>query len=101
MHRFVHLRDNKVEQNEFIYSYWDNGAKYQVTDEDIRVNVKISIVSLGLEKHGIMSNRVLSYSLRSRGAMEIKFSGADNHDTKNMGRWSSDTFLIYVHDQLA
>ena len=46
--RSVHLRDNKEEKNEFIYSYWDNGTKYQVIDEGIRVNVKRSIVSLGV-----------------------------------------------------
>ncbi len=33
--------------------------------------------------------------------MAIKFAGADRDDIKKMGRWSSDTFLLYIHDQIA
>jgi len=30
--------------------------------------------------------------------MSLKFAGADRDDIKKLGRWSSDTFLIYIHD---
>ena len=33
--------------------------------------------------------------------MALNFSGADRNDIKNIGRWSSDTFLIYIHGQIA
>ena len=33
--------------------------------------------------------------------MALKFAGADRDDIKKMGRWSSDTFLMYIHDQIA
>ena len=33
--------------------------------------------------------------------MALKMPGADRDDIKKMGRWSSDTFLIYIHDQIA
>ena len=33
--------------------------------------------------------------------MVLKFVGADKDDIKKMGRWSSDTFLTYIHDQIA
>ena len=32
--------------------------------------------------------------------MSLKFLDADCDDIKKMGRWSSDTFLIYIHDQI-
>ena len=33
--------------------------------------------------------------------MALKFAGADRDDIKKMGRWSSDTWLVYIHDQIA
>ena len=33
--------------------------------------------------------------------MALKFSGADRDDIKKMGRWSSETCLVYIHDQIA
>ena len=32
--------------------------------------------------------------------MAIKFSLSDQYDIKKMGRWSSDTILIYIHHQI-
>ena len=33
--------------------------------------------------------------------MALKFAGADRDDIKKFGRWTSDTFLLYIHDQIA
>jgi len=33
--------------------------------------------------------------------MALEFAGADRDDIKNMGRWSSDNFLLYIHNQIA
>ena len=48
-----------------------------------------------------MSNRVGSHYFREEGDMVLKFSGSDWDDIKKMGRWSLDTFLIYIHNQIA
>ena len=32
--------------------------------------------------------------------MALKFAGANRDNIKKMGRWSGDTFLIYIHDQI-
>ena len=42
-----------------------------------------------------------THSFRAGGAMAIKFSSGNRDDTKKMGRWSSDTFLMYIHNQIA
>jgi len=52
-------------------------------------------------KNNIIASRVGTYSMRAGGAMALKFSGADKDDIKNMGQWSSDTFFVYTHDQIA
>jgi len=33
--------------------------------------------------------------------MALKFAGANREDIKKLGRWSGDTFLMYIHDQIA
>ena len=52
-------------------------------------------------KNGITSSHIGSHSLQAGGAMALAFAGADYDDIKKMGRWISDTFLIYIHDQIA
>ena len=32
--------------------------------------------------------------------MELKFDGTDRDHIKKMDWWSSDTFLVYIHDQI-
>ena len=99
--RFIHLRNNEAKQEETISTYWDHLGKCNITDEDMRVALRRAVIKLGLAKNGITSKRVGTHSLRAGGAMALKFAGADRDDIKKMGRWSSDTFLIYIHDQIA
>ena len=33
--------------------------------------------------------------------MTITFTGGYRDDRKKLGRWSSDTFLMYIHNQIA
>ena len=69
-----------------------------VTDEDTRIAIRRSVITFGLSKNRILPERLGSHPLRSGGVMALKFSGADRDDIKKMGRRSSDTFLIYIHD---
>lgn len=32
--------------------------------------------------------------------MALKLNGADRDIIKKLGRWSSDTFLLYIHEQI-
>ena len=99
--RFIHLRDNHARGVDIISSYWDHLDRTTVVDVDIRVALRQAVIKLDLGKNGITAGRVGSHSLRAGGAMSLKFAGADRDDIKKMGRWSSDTFLIYIHDQIA
>ena len=99
--RFIHMRTNCASDNDILSSFWDHLGQGHVTDEDMRVAIRRAVIALRLEKNGILPSRVGTHSLRAGGAMALKFAGADRDDIKKMGRWSSDTFLVYIHDQIA
>ena len=99
--RFVHLRENKAKDDDIISSYWDHLGRGTLTDVDIRVSLRRAVILLDLGKNGITAERVGTHSLRAGGAMALLFAGATRDEIKKMGRWSSDTWLVYIHDQIA
>jgi len=54
----------------------------------------------GLFERGYSQSRVSSHSLRAGGAMALKLNGKADSTIKIMGRWSSDTFITYIHSQI-
>ena len=49
---------------------------------------------------GYTVDRVLSHSLRAGGAMAMKLSGASDSTIMRIGRWTSLTYLTYIHSQI-
>jgi hypothetical protein len=72
-----------------------------ITPGDINAALKNTAEVLGLAKHNIHPKDISSHSLRAGGAMALHLGGAPAHTIKILGRWSSDTFLLYIHEQLA
>jgi len=56
---------------------------------------------LNLNQQGLLPQHVGSHSLRAGGAMAMHLNKVDHNTIKKMGRWSSDTFLMYIHEQIA
>ena len=56
---------------------------------------------LNLNKQGLLPKHVGSHSLRAGGAMTMHLNKVDHNTIKKMGRWSSDTSLMYIHEQIA
>ena len=56
---------------------------------------------LKLHKLGITDKMVSSHSLRVEGTMVAHLNGVDSDTLKKLGRWSSDIYLMYIHDQIA
>jgi hypothetical protein len=54
-----------------------------------------------LTAHGYDLRRVGAHSLRASGAMAMKLNAVDSDTIKKVGRWTSSTFLIYIHSQIA
>ena len=54
-----------------------------------------------LHKLGSTDKMVSSHSLRAGGAMAAHLNGLDSNTLKKVGRWSSETYLMYIHDQIS
>jgi hypothetical protein len=54
-----------------------------------------------LSAHGYNLRRIGAHSLRASGAMAMRLNGVDAETIKKVGRWTSSTFLIYIHSQIA
>ena len=55
----------------------------------------------GLYTRGYTPEDVSSHSLRAGGAMALFLNGASTITIRKMGRWRSDTFLMYIHEQIS
>ena len=68
---------------------------------DMNKAVKTAVEDLGLQRFGLHAIHVGSHSLRAGGAIAMHLAGGAHSIIKKMGRWSSDTFLMYIHEQIA
>ena len=68
---------------------------------DINKLVKTTVTVLGLDKKGFPPTAVSSHSLRAGGAMAMHLNNIDRDKIRKQGRWSSDTFLMYMHEQIS
>jgi hypothetical protein len=67
----------------------------------INMAVKTAVKATGLVKHGFPLTCISTHSLRARGAMAMHLNKVDRDTIWKMGRWSSDTFLMYIHEQIS
>ena len=68
---------------------------------DINTMIKTAVRALHLDKKGFPPEAVSSHSLRAGGAMAMHLNNIDRDTICKQGRWSSDTFLMYIHEQIA
>ena len=68
---------------------------------DINSALKAAVTHLDMKKHGFQIGQISSHSLRAGGAMALHLNHIPTHTIRKMGRWSSDTFLDYIHEQIA
>jgi uncharacterized membrane protein AbrB (regulator of aidB expression) len=52
-------------------------------------------------RSGFTSTNTGFHSLRAGGAMALKLNGADMTTLVKQGRWTSLTFLTYIHNQIS
>ena len=58
------------------------------------------VQDLQLERTGINPDLVGIHSLRAGGTMALKLQGASDTTIMKIGRWTSLTFLQYIHNQI-
>ena len=72
-----------------------------MTSSEIIKSVRLAARTLQLEKQAIDPDLIGAHSLRAGGAMALKLHGFDDTTIMKMGRWTSLTFLQYIHTQIA
>mmetsp|Transcript_27613 Transcript_27613/g.66372 ORF Transcript_27613/g.66372 Transcript_27613/m.66372 type:complete len:359 (+) Transcript_27613:1217-2293(+) len=74
---------------------------YTVNARQITATLRKAAKTLNLERQGIPAELISSHSLRAGGATALHLNGYDTKTIQILGRWSSDTFLTYIHHQIA
>jgi hypothetical protein len=83
-------------------SYYINGARTDVTAEDISKHLKLAAGLLNYPtRKGIPVERVDTHSLRGGGANALALSGYSEMAIQKMGRWKGATFKEYIREELA
>jgi hypothetical protein len=99
--RVAHILGHTTDVTTPLCTYYAKKQAKHIRATDINANVKNAVKALGLESAGFTARLVSSHSLRAGGAMAMKLNGADRDTIRKQGRWSSDTFLMYIHEQIA
>jgi hypothetical protein len=73
----------------------------QVQPQLVTSLLHLAVHDTGLQQNGFPRDRVSSHSIRASGATALKLNGVSDSDIQTLGRWSSQTFLLYIQVQLA
>ena len=73
----------------------------QITPQDMLQALRKAVKALELHKGGLDPDLIGVHSLRAGGAMALKLHGANDTTIMKAGRWTSLTFLEYIHNQIA
>jgi hypothetical protein len=95
---------NGADQNIPIYSFkkpthviWSH-----ITASQINTMLKAAAGDIGLySDFGYDPSDISSHSLRAGGAMAMFLNGVSTTTIQKMGRWKSNTFLMYIHEQIS
>jgi hypothetical protein len=99
--RVLHILSFSSEPSTPLSAYLYSGRIRHVLASHINSAVKAAVRALQLHHCGFSADLVSSHSLRAGGAMAMKLNGEDRDTIRKHGRWSSDTFLMYIHEQIA
>jgi hypothetical protein len=100
-YRTHHILSNGGDESSLICMVFDNNTWTTITSKDIITALRAAATSLKLQNQNIDPDLIGAHSLRSGGAMALKLHGYDDTTIRKMGRWTSDTFLQYIHNQIA
>ena len=99
--RVHHIHANGGLGDDMLCTFFNHVGKGVVLDQDMNKLVKVAVVDLNLEARGFPAVRVGTHSLRAGGAVALALSGQSPKMIKKIGRWLSNMFLMYVHEQIA
>ena len=92
---------NGGRHSSLLCTFKENDKWDHVESKDIVLQVRTMVKALSLHQQGIDPDLVGAHSLRAGGAMALKLHGYSDTTIMKMGRWTSLTFLQYIHNQIA
>ena len=99
--RLKHVQRYSADTTLQLGSYFTTrGQLCTVRPRTITNALRVAVSELNLHLINILPDLVSSHSSRAGGATAMHINGVPEVTIQKMGRWSSDTFLIYIHDQL-
>jgi integrase len=72
-----------------------------ITSTHITRALREGVILAGLLNAGYNPTRVSAHSLRASGAMALRLNDVGEDLIKKLGRWSSSTWLTYIHSQIS
>jgi hypothetical protein len=99
-YRVHHILSNGGKSDSLLCEYFVNNECYNITSRAIITSVREAASVLRLQDQAIDPDLVGAHSLRAGGAMALKLHGYDDTTIQKMGRWTSTTFLQYIHTQI-
>ena len=99
--RLKHIQTHSTDTTLQLGTYFtQTGKKHTLRPRSIMNALRVAVKALQLHKVNITASQVSSHSLRAGGATAMHINGVPEVTIQKMGRWSSNTFLIYIRDQL-
>ena len=99
--RVHHILSSGGTDHDLICAVYQKGTPYSVTCQAVVSMLKREAKTLGLQKRGIDPNLIGSHSQRAGGAMALKLQHYPDSTIKIIGRWTSNTWQQYIHNQIA
>ncbi len=100
--RVHHILSHGGTTDSCLCDFRDSAGTWRHVDSKYIIKlVRHSVKALNLMCKGIDPDLVGVHSLRAGGAMALKLHGFSDTTIQKVGRWSSTTFLQYIHNQIA
>ena len=100
-HEVCHIFSNGGTHDNLICDYFIDGVKHSTESKDIMDMVRHAASLLELSEYSVDPDLLGSHSLWAGGAMSLKLHGFADITIMKMSRWTSLTFLQYIHNQIA
>jgi hypothetical protein len=97
--RFVQMRHCAPQNANAILSLY--APNKHVSAKQIGAIIQVAAVRSMIWLQGYDLLRIGPHSLRASGAMQLKLNGVSDSMIQKMGRWSSTTWLQYLHGQIS
>lgn len=99
--RVHHILSHGGSPSSLLCDVFYNNSWTSVSGSDMVATVRAAVTRLQLDQHGIDSDLVGAHSLRAGGAMALKMAGHKDSTIRQFGRWTSDTWMMYIHSQIS